>query len=619
MCGICGIVHFNDKPINVEIVSKMTDVMKHRGPDDRGIYLFDKIAFGHRRLSIIGLSTGHQPMSNEDDSIWITYNGELYNYLELKDELKSKGHIFKTDCDTEVIIHLYEEYGCDCVNRMNGIFAFCIWDNRLKQIFLARDHLGVKPLYYYLDNTKFLFSSEIKAILEYDGFNILPNYKAISAYISFLYETGNETFFENILKLSAAHYAVVTLDGRMSIKKYWDLNLENRFSNKDENKIIERFRDLFEDSVKLQLMSEVPVGSFLSGGLDSSTIVYFASKHYKELQTFTIGSREREYDESYYAKMLAENLNVKNHTIYQKPVDIINTIKEMIWHLDEPLHGPATIPFYIISKKASENVKVIFSGDGGDEQWLGYPRYLVAWLNLLLKKKKLNIFEYINLIKNRFGFYSLLSYLPRMNMKTEDFYFDAINLFKEKEKWNLISPEFIHRFDINVKKRIDDMFSEKKEADDIIKKIMYLELKSYLISILHLTDKLTMAHSLEARVPFLDYRLVEFSFSIPTTLKLKNFNTKYLIRKLVEGLLPEKIINRKKMGFTVPAKLWFRNELISDIRDIILSQKAKNRAYFQYKYIEDMIMKQRYSIRDYSSKIWALLCIEIWHNLFLDK
>lgn len=626
MCGICGVYNFNkEKQVEHLALKRMCDILKHRGPDDEGFYLRKNIGFGHRRLSVIDIESGHQPMPNEDNTVWIVQNGEIYNYLELRENLIFKGHRFKTSSDTEVIIHLYEELGVDCVDKLNGMFAFAIWDSRKKILFLARDRLGIKPLYYYFDREKFIFASEIKAILK--GYGIKPelNPEGLNDYLAFQFCIGDKTLFKGIKKLLPGHTLIIK-DRDIKTKKYWDLEF-NIDTGHTENYFRKKLMALIKDSVRLNLRSDVSVGAHLSGGIDSSTVTCCASSFLGgQLNTFTGVFREgKEFDETYYARRVSKFTKARYRQVYINPQDFIKSFPKLIYLLDEPVAGPGVIPQYFVSKLASENVKVVLGGQGGDEVFGGYTRYLILYLEECMRGSILETQQRGKFVATLSSILpnlpQLRGYEPLMQYFFKDGLFDSM----DKRYFKLI------RRDADMDGLISkDVFSVKRHyapfvefqrifnqpgISSLINKMTNFDIKTLLPALLHVEDRMSMGVSLESRVPLLDHRIVELAASIAPTTKFKGGQAKYILKQAVKNILPKEILNRKdKMGFPVPFSEWCKGPLKSFVREMLTDTKTKKRGIFNIKNIERCLESER----RYGRTIWGILCLEMWFRTFID-
>jgi asparagine synthase (glutamine-hydrolysing) len=620
MCGICGILNYDkEQAVNEATLLKMRDVMVYRGPDDAGILIDKNIGLGHRRLSIIDLQGGHQPLSNEDGSVWIVFNGEIYNYQEHKKQLESKGHRFRTRSDTETIVHLYEEYGPECVQRLNGIFAFAIWDANRETLFLARDHLGIKPLYYYVDGGKFLFASEIKALLEHPGVRRQINESILEEFLFFRYVAGEDTFFKNIHALLPGHY-LLWKDGRISIKEFWSLSVQN-YEPMNEEQCLEELEELISDAISLQLMSEVPIGTACSGGVDSSLVSAYAAKCLEmPLETFCVGFEEAHFDETRYARLVANAHGTKHHEIMVTNNEFSEALPKLIWHNDEPLNHPNSIQTYYLNKYAKEHVTVMLTGEGGDELFGGYPRYLIPKANYYYRHLPARIRA---ILKTGLGLCQsrrisklseTLDFSPR-----ESAIFASAHVsrdFVEQALGGAAAGQF--QFRLNT----FDASSSKNHWDlsRYMNHVFILDLRTYLVSLLNRQDKMSMAASIECRVPLLDYRLVELSLRIPLNLKIKWVQTKFILKKLASRVLPREVVYRRKSGFGVPLDEWLRNDRgLGRYLELIRSEKFKSRCYFDDKAISLLVDKHTNGVLNCGELLWELINFEIWARTFIDR
>jgi len=631
MCGICGIYNFNSKEkIKESDLRKMAKVIKHRGPDDEGFYTHKNIGLAHRRLSVIDLSQfARQPMTNEDNTIWITYNGEIYNYLELREKLIRKGHKMKSESDTEVILHLYEEFGENLLEKLNGMFAFVLWDKNKNRIFAARDRLGVKPFYYFCDKEKFIFSSEIKAILSY-GIKAEPNFVAINDYLAFQFCLDEKTFFKGINKLQPGHYLVIE-NSQLRIKKYWDIDyiIDNEHS---ENYFTEKLTNLIENSVKLRTRSDVPIGAYLSGGIDTTIVTCFASKFinskHNSIKTFTgffpFGKR---YDETRYAKIVSDFANTQYFQVSPTAEDFVTILPKLIYLMDEPAAGPGIFPQYFVSKLSSENVKVVLGGQGGDEIWGGYARYLIAYTEHCFKKVLFNSREedkYLRILKSAISHAEILrEYAPTLKyfyakdvFSPMDYrYFKLISRISNLEK--VFNKDFIQ--EINKKssiiKRFRNIFNNSNSTS-YFNRMSYFDIKTVLPALLQVEDRTSMAVSLESRVPLLDHRIVELSSRVSPAIKYKGLESKYLLKKATTNIIPKEILDRKdKIGFAVPLDKLYKNKVVKNfLREILLGKKAKERAIYNIAGIEKLLESEK----EFGRQIWGLLCLELWFQIFID-
>ena len=637
MCGICGKINFHNEPVEEKLLKRMASSLSHRGPDDEGIYLSQKseiknnnrpsVGLGHRRLSIIDLSPlAHQPMSNEDGSIWIVFNGEIYNFIGLREDLIKKGHIFRSKSDTETIIHLYEEYGTECMKYLRGMFAFAIWDERNKSLFLARDRVGKKPLYYWHTQDTFVFASEIKAILQDNNFQRKPDYLAIHHYLTYQDVPSPWTAFEGIKKLPPAHYLILK-NGQIEVKRYWKLSYlpKHKLGEEDiKREIIERLKE----AVKIRLISDVPLGAFLSGGVDSSaTVALMAGMMNEPVKTFSIGFKEESYNELHYAKMVAERFKT-NHTEFIVEPKAMEVIDKLVWHYNEPFADSSAIPTYYVSKLAREHVTVILNGDGGDENFAGYGRYVANEF-----ARRLHKFLPTSAAK---AILPLIMLLPHGKEPTSFFwrlkrflqeYIKSPELrnghwlchFTNEMKSELYTYEFQSQF--SEKDSFELLFAKYQEADaeSFLDETLYADVMMYLPDdLLVKVDVASMANSLEARSPLLDHEFMEFVARIPSELKLKGRTTKYILKEALRGILPDEVLFREKMGFGVPIDHWFRNELKDMAYDVLLSNGAISRGYFKRETVKRILDEHISGKWNWQYQIWNLLMLELWQREFID-
>ncbi len=606
MCGIVGI--YSKKGIDKEEVKGATEILQHRGPDGFGYYFDDKIALGHRRLKIIDLSeNAKQPMCNEDESLWLVFNGEIYNFQELRKELEGK-HEFKSKSDSEVILHAYEEWGPACLEKFNGMWAFAIWNTKEKELFLARDRVGVKPVYYYLDSNRFIFASEIKAILEFDVPKRI-NKRILYDYFNYLILVGDETLFESIKAVPPAHYFILK-DNKIVAKKYWEI--EYTREPRHEKEWIREIQEGLKASIKKRLISDVPIGAFVSGGIDSSLIVAYMKQFSENVQTFCIGSGDD--TELKNAIMVSEYFSTEHYETIVTADDFAKNLPKMVWHYDMPISFASSIPLYFVSKLAKGKATVVLTGEGADELFGGYNRYYImkrAERSILKLLPKFIKNASVNVFNNIFSDARYRKY-AELFMKGFDFnYATGINAIIGQERNSLLKD--IEPNNILLEK-VTKTFYEKET--DFLNRILYLDLKTYLVELLMKQDKMSMAASIESRVPFLDYGFVEFSARIPSELKLKEKIGKYILKKSAEGMLPKQVIYQKKIGFPVPLNKWFKGELNGFVRDELL-QDSILKDFFNVRQIEKMM--QRQGRTNCSLQLWAILNFKIWHDQFFKE
>jgi asparagine synthase (glutamine-hydrolysing) len=613
--------------------------MSYRGPDERGYYTDDNIMLGHNRLSIIDLKSGQQPMFSEDENIIIVFNGEIYNYKEIRYKLKKK-YKFNTNSDTETIIYAYKEYGYSCLSHFNGMFSFALWDKQKKILFIARDRLGKKPLYYSLEKNNFLFSSELKALLLYEEIKRELNYSAINNFLTFRYNSNPETILKNIFKLLPGHYLVFDTKNneqkpKLEIIKYWDVDFQ-LYPLKEEkpfNYYTQNTKKLLFEATKKRLISDVPLGALLSGGLDSSAIVAIMSKFENSPKTFTIGFEGEKDNEFSYAKLVADKFNCDHNEITIKPKKL-EILPKTIWHMDEPVGDLTTIPAYSIFEEAKKHVTVILMGEGSDEIFAGYEQYRVLNKSQIYRKaipkviRKSVIPHFFKILPNEPAFIKLNSYLKNIDSNQYS-YMDLMGVFNRFEKEELYSEygkQKIKDIDSDAK-MIKEYFNAKNYFLD---NVMKSELKTWLVDdILARSDRMTMAHSMEGRLPFMDHELVEFSAKIPFKYKLVGMNEKFVLKKAMTGILPKEIINRKKQRFFTPIDTWFGKELI-DVSAKFLDEENDINKCFNKKYINGLLSyKNKISYRlflshnkltkqYYARQIWCLLTLNMWHKMFIE-
>ena len=628
MCGICGF-NWEDTPLLNGILKEI----EHRGIDGCGKFTNKEISLGHRRLSIIDLSkAGKQPMSNENQDIWIVFNGEIYNFKELREELEQKGHKFKSNTDTEVIIHLYEQEGFNCLNKMNGMFAFCIYDSKKNILFLARDRVGIKPVYYYNNSVEnrgeFMFCSEIKGILKNKEIERRVNLDAVSSFLSFRANTNEETCFKSIYKLMPGHYLTYNLKQKQicEIKKYWDISFKTE--DRSEKYFTQGLKRLLFDSVKRQIISDVPFGAYLSGGVDSGTIVSIMSKlHEKPIETFSVGF-ENESDEINESKFLANSLNTHHHELIIKD-DSVKYLPKIVHHLDEPMSDPTCIPIYLLSKYTKRYCTVVLTGEGSDELFAGYPQYkfmklhkhFIRPLPQVFRKPIVALAEKSpkKLLNKGFKFASELGEkgMERFSnfVNTNNFskqYLNQVAIFNEEEKKELL---------FNYSENFYNQYSPYFLTSSIVNNCTNLDFKGNMADdLLMKMDKNTMAFSVEARVPFLDHRIIQFASKIPDNLKLRGFTgDKFILREAMKGFIPEQTRKRKKKHFFVPINYWFKNELLQLKEDLLSKQYLDKQGIFKYSYIDKIHKNFKSSNLFYSRQLWSLISFQIWHKLYIEN
>ncbi|MGE0131172.1 MAG: asparagine synthase (glutamine-hydrolyzing) [Blastocatellales bacterium] len=641
MCGICGVAV--PKQLNRQVdrsgLIRMRDTMAHRGPDEEGMYLRGAVGLGHRRLSIVDVSGGHQPMSNgvcgrhrgddQGGAIWIAFNGEIYNHPQLRPMLESRGHRYSNNSDTETIIHLYEERGSDVVEELSGMFAFAIWDETRQKLLLARDRLGIKPLYYFAtDDGALYFASEIKSLLASLAIKPEVNLRALPDYLANHAPTGDETLFRGIKRLPPGH-TLTWRDGKISVRKYWDLTFNSGSENgrRDDDYIAE-WRELFRDAVRSHLMSDVPLGVFLSGGIDSSAIAATMSRMVNgRIKTFSVGFNEAEANELEYARLVSRAYGTEHYEVTVTPEEFFDALPRMVWHEDEPLAFVASVPLHAVSELAARHVKVVLTGEGSDEMLAGYDRYRKTVANLAAGAAYHNIAPAFlrNAVKNLierapFGT-SIKRKLSRtflcLRPELDEIYFDNFAIFSRPMQAELLTPAATGPLgSLDPYSGVRDLISQT-DADTLLNRLLYADTRTYLHELLMKQDQMSMAASLESRVPFLDWRLVEFTARLPERLKLHGWTTKYILRQAMKDILPQKILTRRKVGFPVPVGAWLRGKFKWVVDEYVLSNRAGERGLFNRDFVQRMI-GEHLAGADHSYRLWSLINFEIWMRQFID-
>ena len=630
MCGICGIFLFDKiQRVNREVLSDMNRQIAHRGPDDDGFFVDGNVGLAMRRLSIIDIRTGHQPLSNEDGSIWIVFNGEIYNHGELRKDLISRGHRYRTQSDTETIVHLYEEYGKNCVQYLRGMFAFAIWDRSRRSLFIARDRLGIKPLYYRHQGDTFLFGSEIKTILNYPHVRPEFNRGTLAEYLAFGYIAGEETMYAGINKLLPGHTLILEEDKRaLQIEPYWDLNIQSDDGKRPYEHYVSEYRERLEDCVSSHLMSDVPLGVFLSGGLDSSAVAALTTKIRQEpIQTFSVGYGEQEFSELPYARTVAEHLRSRHHEIHVNWGDFFQTLPRLIWHEDEPVVWPSSVALYFVARLAREHVTVVLTGEGSDETLAGYTRY--AWT--LLNSRMDRVYRSMTpaglraLLRSAIGLTPISAaykrklehtFLGRDGASWPSFYFDNFYCaFSASDQDELLTPD--------AKESAGDPYAGSMHywngsSGDLLHRLLYTDIKTYLVELLMKQDQMSMAASIESRVPFLDHALVEFTATIPAKYSTKGMAGKCILKSAVADLLPEAIMSRKKMGFPTPWEYWLKGPQLEVLEQLLLEPRTLQRRLFRQEILQRLFAEHRSGARDHGSRIWRLLNLELWLRVCVD-
>lgn len=626
MCGICGFVYSNGgAPADERLLRQMAQVIAHRGPDDEGFYLDEHAGLGMRRLSIIDLVTGNQPISNEDGTIWLVFNGEIYNYRELHADLEKRGHRFVTKSDTEVIAHAYEEYGESCVERFNGMFAFALWDVAHRKLFVARDHLGIKPLYYWQGGGNLVFGSELKCLLAHSQPPREINLAALDQFLTLEYIPSPRTIFHEIEKLLPGHWLVFE-SGQIKVQQYWDVLPKE--TPRDETSCAEMLEALIDDAVRMQLMSDVPLGAFLSGGIDSSTVVAAMSRSSNTaVKTFSIGFDDATYNELPYARSVAQRYQTDHYEEILSP-DIAGTAQRLIGHLDEPFGDFSIFPTFLVSEVARRKVKVVLSGDGGDEIFGGYDTYVAQGWDRYYRRLPSTI---------RQGLMpSLMARVPPrpekkgLVNKTKRFVEGAalpaslqhtrwMLFMNKRDKVALYRPDMAAALNGDSAQAVLEGYFAKWAGADELAQQQYVDIKTYLVDdILTKVDRMSMAVSLEARVPLLDFRIVELAVNLPAAMKLHRGETKRILRRAMESRLPEMVLNKPKQGFSIPLKNWLRGPLKPMMIDLLSAQRIRRRGYFNDQTVQTWVSEHLEGTANHSHRLWALMVLEVWHQQMLD-
>ena len=629
MCGIAGIVGADglhgDEPV---LVPRMRDVIWHRGPDDAGLFVDGHAALGHRRLSIVDLAAGHQPLANEDNTVWIVFNGEIYNHADLRAELEPAGHRYRTRSDTETIVHAYEKWGDACVERFRGMFAFAIWDAPRRRLLLARDRLGVKPLYWTQAGDRLLFGSEIKAILESGLVPPRADESRLPELLSTRYTSGAATLYQGIQRLLPGH-TLVFERGQVSTRCYWDVPVGRaaEAATGGDRAIVERFRTLLEDAVRVRLMADVPLGMFLSGGLDSSAIAALMARMIdRPLQTFSVAFAERAFSELDYARQVSRAIGADAHEVVIDDADFFGALPRLIWHEDEPIAHPSSVPLYFVSELARQHVKVVLTGEGSDELLAGYgkyPRALVNWraaaaYGLLPDPVRAWIAgRVVPRLPARVRRYATRSFLA-MERTPEAMFFDNFAAIGVARQRALLDRRVVPSSLEAAYGPSRAYFDAPNGRSTLLDRLLYTDMKTYLVELLMKQDQMSMAASIESRVPFLDHHLVEFAASLPARLKLRGFSTKRILREAVRPLLPPDVLSRPKMGFPVPFGIWTRGPWADTARDVLLDPRSRQRGIIDPGAVERLLAGHASGLVEGADAIWSLLNLELWYRTFID-
>jgi asparagine synthase (glutamine-hydrolysing) len=634
MCGIAGIVASDAlHPDEGGRARAMRDVLTHRGPDGAGLHADAQAVLAHRRLSIVDLAGGHQPLANEDETVWVTFNGEIYNHASVRAELEAAGHRYRTRSDTETIVHAYEEWGDDCVTRFRGMFAFAIWDTRTRRLLLVRDRLGVKPVYWALAGgagdrgERLLFASEIKGLLESGLVPARPNVAALPEMLATRYTAGVDTLFEGIFKLAPGHRLVYE-GKRVSISRYWDIPQDGpdpALARASRGELVERFRGLLQESVRLRLMADVPLGAFLSGGIDSSAVAALMARELdRPVETFSVAFHDRAFSELEYAREAARAIGATAHEIVISDDDFFGALPRLVWHEDEPIAHPSSVPLHFVSALARQHVKVVLTGEGSDELLAGYGKYPRALLNwraggvyerlVPAPLRGLVARALVPRLPAAIGRYASRSFLA-MRRDPAAMFLDNFAGVPLREQRELL---------LDAVRRAGDPYAaslacfEGTTASSLLDRLLYTDMKTYLVELLMKQDQMSMSTSIESRVPFLDHELVEFAARLPQEMKLSGFTTKRILRDAVRDLVPDSILTRPKMGFPVPFGGWTAGRWNAVARDVLLDRRTRERGVIDVAGVTRLLDDHRSGRRRGGDAIWGLLNLELWYRTFID-
>lgn len=606
----------------------MNRKIAHRGPDDEGFFVEGNVGLAMRRLSIIDVKTGHQPLSNEDENLWIVFNGEIYNHVELRAQLESSGHHYRTRSDTETIVHLYEEYGRDCVKYLRGMFAFAIWDRRRKILFAARDRLGIKPLYYRYDRNTLLFGSEIKAILSYPGVRAELNSGVLGEYLAFGYLVGSRTMFAGIEKLLPGQTLEIDASGQLKLEYYWDLTVPADTEIRPRGYYVKTYRELLEASVSSHLMSDVPLGVFLSGGLDSSAIAALTTKIRREpIETFSVGYGEENFSELPYARQVAQHIGSRHHEVRLSQEEFFAALPDLIWHEDEPIAWPSSLSLYFVARLARERVTVVLTGEGSDETLGGYARYAWTLVNSRMDRvyRSLTPVFFRRWMRDGIASGALPSglrrkvehsFVGRDGASWSSFYFDNFySAFSAAEQEKVLTPR---AREFSGDAYADSMAQWNKFSGDFFHRLLYTDIRTYLVELLMKQDQMSMAASIESRVPFLDHELVEFTARIPARYSIQRLSGKHILKLAVEDILPKLIVYRTKMGFPTPWAYWLSGTKLDEIENMLTEPRTTERGLIERDAVRRLFAEHRSGRRDNGNRIWRLVNLETWQRVFLD-
>jgi asparagine synthase (glutamine-hydrolysing) len=628
MCGIAGIVATHAlQPDDRRRVARMRDVIAHRGPDGAGLFADDRAALGHRRLSIVDLAGGAQPLANEDETIQVVFNGEIYNHADLRPQLEAAGHRYRTRSDTETIVHAYEQWGDDCVERFRGMFAFAIWDGPRRRLLLARDRLGVKPLYWARAGDRLLFASEIKAILESGLIEARANEDVLPEVLATRATAGEETLFRGIHKLMPGH-VLAFAGGQVQQRRYWDVPAapEPDAPVRSRAEEVEAFRALLDESVRVRLMSDVPLGVFLSGGIDSSAIAGLMARRIGRLQTFSVAFEDRACNELEYAREVAQAIGAENHEVIVGEGDFFGALPRLIWHEDEPIAHPSSVPLYFVSELARRHVKVVLTGEGSDELLAGYGKYPRALLNWRLGQAytaavpgavRRGLAGLADRLPGKVGRYARRSFVAVEHAPDMAFFdnFAAVNVARQRQ---LLSPRLQSMLRERAYGAVMAAFDRPSADRPLLDHLLYADLKTYLVELLMKQDQMSMAASIESRVPFLDHHLVEFAWRLAPDRKLSGFTTKRILRDAIADVVPKSILTRPKAGFPVPFGTWLQAGWHAVARDVLLDRRARERDVVAPAGVERLVDAAARGVHGSAEAVWSLVNLELWFRTFID-
>lgn len=626
MCGIVGIVRNDKSDIDQALLGRMCAAIRHRGPDDDGFYVNGAVGLGMRRLAIIDLKSGQQPIHNQDRTAWIVFNGEIYNYRELRDKLEKLGHSFYTNSDTEAIVHAYDQYGADCPNHLRGMFAFAIWDERTQELFIARDRVGKKPLLYAQVNGQFVFGSEFSALLQHPDIGREIDFEALNQYLSFMCVPAPMTAYKAIRKLEPGH-SLRYRKGEIRIERYWQPDFSKKL-NISEQEAGERTIEILREAVKVRLMSEVPLGAFLSGGIDSSAVVaLMAAESSTPVKTFSIGFEEQDFSELHHARRVAEHVGADHHEFIVRP-DALEVLPILVEHYGEPYADSSAIPTYYVARETRKHVTVALNGDGGDESFAGYDRYaamrlaeryhrIPAVLRESVVRQAIELMPSSETKRSRIR--DVKRFVRSASLSKVDRYLRWVSVFDSQAKQDLLTENFSRQTLGDSAASMLDPWFARANGSGVVDAALLTDIMTYLPNdLLVKVDIATMANSLEARSPFLDHHVIEFAASLPEKYKLRGLTTKYLLKQMLRKLLPAENLDRRKMGFGVPIGHWFRGQLQPLLRETLLAEASLKRGLFRPEAVTRLVELHTRGERDYSPQLWTLLMLELWFQRFID-